>query len=68
MTKEVRRTGDGNFYVVSIDKKGISEEVYVNDKLLKFETSEEAKDYIKDYNRPTEKNSGGKRWRNTEKA
>ena len=55
MIQEVRRAGDGSFYLVSINEEGISKEVYIDGKLLKFEISEEAKDYIKDYNKSTRK-------------
>jgi len=43
----VRRTGDGIFYLVTIDEYGDAHDFYVNGKLVKFETSQEAKDYIK---------------------
>jgi hypothetical protein len=42
---ETRRTGDGQFYIVSIDAKGTSECVYVNGKLKTFESSTDARAY-----------------------
>ena len=47
-SQEVRRSGDGMFYVVDVDKNGHSTEVYAGDKLLTFTNSLEAKDYVVD--------------------
>ena len=48
MGYEVRRTGDGLYYLVSVDEEGQSTEVYSEGKLVRFETSVEAKDSIKE--------------------
>ena len=48
MGYEVRRTGDGLFYLVSVDEEGSSKEIYSEGKLMKFASSEEAKEAIKD--------------------
>ena len=45
MALEVRKTGGGEFYLVSVDKDGVKE-VYQNGKLLKFKTSKEVKDAL----------------------
>jgi len=47
MTYEVRRTGDGGFYLVEVDERGISKEIYENGKLHTFDSSDEAKEFIK---------------------
>jgi len=57
----VRRAGDGNFYIVTMDENGNSHEVYENKKLIKFEASEDAKEYIKEIstlNKPIGKRKG----------
>ena len=46
MLYEVRRASDGQFYIVSIDENNNSIELYLEGKLIKFESSEEAKEYI----------------------
>jgi len=48
MGYEVRRTGDGLFYLVSVDEEGNSTEIYSEGKLLSFVFSAEAKEAIKD--------------------
>ena len=48
MAYEVRRTGDGLFYLVSVDEEGSSKEIYSEGKLMKFASSAEAKETIKD--------------------
>lgn len=52
MGYEVRRTGDGLFYLVSVDEEGYSTEVYSEGKLMKFASSVEAKETIKDMGIP----------------
>ena len=48
MTYEVRKTGDGFFYLVTIDDLDNSAELYSEGKLVRFEGSKEAKEYIKE--------------------
>ena len=48
MEYEVRRTGDGFFYLVTINESGDSTEIYSEGKLVRFEDSKEAKEYIKE--------------------
>ena len=48
MNYEVRRTGDGLFYLVSVDEEGSSKEIYSEGKLMKFASSAEAKETIED--------------------
>jgi len=45
MALEVRRTGGGEFYLVSVDGNGVKD-IHQNSKLLKFKTSKEAKDAL----------------------
>ena len=46
MNYEVRRTGDGLFYLVSVDEEGSSTEVYSEGKLTRFASLAEAKETI----------------------
>ena len=43
---EMRKSGDGSFYIVIVDKNGHSSGLYINDELVSFETSGEAKEYL----------------------
>jgi len=43
----VRRTGDGVFYLVTLDENGDAHDFYSNGALVKFDSSHEAKDYTK---------------------
>ena len=46
MSYNVRRAGDGGYYLVTLDERGDAQEVYVDGSLVKFDTYEEAKEYI----------------------
>lgn len=52
MNYEVRRTGDGLFYLVSVDEEGSSTEVYSEGKLMKFASLAEAKKVIEELGIP----------------
>jgi len=58
MAIEVRRTGGGEFYLVSVDKDEVKD-IHQDGKLLKFKTSKEAKDTC------TERNGKGTIHQNT---
>jgi len=45
---EVRKTGDGFFYLVSVDESGDSTALYSEEKLVRYSSSTEAKEAIKD--------------------
>jgi len=49
MAIEVRRTGGGEFYLVSRDKDEVKD-IHQDGKLLKFKTSKEAKDACEERN------------------
>ena len=44
----VRKTGGGGFHLVEIDKHGNSRGLYSDGKLVKFDSSEEAKEAIRE--------------------
>lgn len=46
--QEVRRTGNGKYYLVNVDINGYSTEIYIDGNLLVFDECEDAKDYIID--------------------
>ena len=46
----VRKTGGGGFHLVEIDKHGNSRGFYSDGKLVKFDSSEDAKESIKEAN------------------
>ncbi len=65
MKHEIRKTGDGKFYLVGIDKDGNSKGFYVAGKLLRFDASEDAKLYLETRLKPENikqnvKQKGGK--------
>jgi len=64
----VRRAGDGSFYLVILDEYGDEHEFYSEGKLVKFDSSEEAKAAISGASVPDDKEikprfSAIKKWR-----
>lgn len=57
MIYEIRRAGDGVFYLVTVDGDGNSTEMYNNGKLVRFGSSEDAKEYVRELkeDKPTKK-------------